>query len=85
MQIVYDLLPEREKAQFTREHPRGWEILRGIESDLSRDPYTRATVLGDGRFAQIFSPEIAPPIEVRVAYLVGDKILVKVFRWLYLT
>lgn len=81
MQIVYDPLPEAEKEAFKRFHSRGYEIVRAIETDLSHDPLTRAAKLTAGRYSQIFIPEINPPLEVRISYLVGDKILIKVFKW----
>lgn len=81
MQVVYDSHPEQQKESLKRNHPRGAALIAAIELDLSRDPYTRATILRNGRYAQVYTPQVIPHIEIRVAYLVGDKILIKVLNW----
>lgn len=82
MLVIYDTLPENDKERLKREHPRGCDLVRAIECALSRAPLTGAIEVRAKRYAQIFTPEIEPRIEVRVSYLVGDgKVLIKVFKW----
>lgn len=82
MQVVYDSLPESQKEELKKAHLRGMELVWAIELDLSRDPLSRAHQLPNGRYAQVYTPDISPQIEIRVSYLVGDeKVLIKVFDW----
>lgn len=82
MQVVYDPLPEAQRENLCRFHPRGQEIISAIEIDLSRDPLSRASKLAGGRYAQVYVPNVVPFVEIRIAYLVGDLVLIKVFNWI---
>lgn len=81
MQVSYEPLPEKQRDAFCQMYPRGWDIVQAIELDLSRDPISRARKLPNGRYAQVFTPPVPPPVEIRLAYLVGNNILIKVFQW----
>lgn len=81
MQILYSPIANKQKNQFVRDCIRGHEIVLAIEKDLSHDPIGRAINLKENLYAQIFTPEINPQVEIRLSYLVGEKILIKVFKW----
>lgn len=84
MLVTYEHLPELHRDELCQQHPWGTKIVKAIELDLSRDPCGRARQLSNGRWAKVFEPPVAPAIEVRLAYLVGDNVLIKIFKWVSL-
>lgn len=83
MQVVYDPKPQRDRDELCRCHPRGHDLVMAIETDLSRDPLTRAQSLENGRLAQVYTPPVEPKVEILVSYLAGSTVLIKKFKWRY--
>ena len=81
MQVVYDPLPQKNRESLCQCHPRGYELVLAIETDLSRDPETRAQKLANGRLAQVYTPPVLPRVRILVSYLTGKVVLIYVFDW----
>lgn len=85
MQVVYDLLPSQSRDSLCRDHPRGKAVADAIDLDLSRDPFSRAFQIKNGRLAQVYSPPVDPRVEILVVYLASDdRVLVKKFHWAFI-
>lgn len=82
MLIQYAPLPSSNKEKLKSSHPFGVDLVESVEWDLSRDPVSRARLVRPpNQYAQIFTPPLEPLVEIRVAYLAGDGVLIKVFDW----
>lgn len=74
MLVQYSATSSIIKETGKKQHPRGVEIFQAIELDLSRDPTGRGVLVKHpNQYAQVFTPEVLPAIEIRVVYLVTDK------------
>ena len=84
MPVLYDPVPSAEKERMKKEHPRGLEIIEAIERDLSFGNLDEWATLvkKPNRYAIVYTPEVSPPIEIRISFLLADggKVLIKVFR-----
>jgi len=89
MAVAYNPLPNSAKERLKNSHPRGVELVKGIVRDLTA--VNESNVGNDKRFTLVqkpnkysivYTPEIDPPIEVQVTFILGDDgdVLVTVFR-----
>ena len=73
MTVRYEYSAEAGKEALKREHPRGYDLVRAIERDLSADPITRASLIqAPNMYLQIFTPETTPPVEIKVVYRISS-------------
>lgn len=80
--VVFGPLAEKGKESLKTRHKFGTDIVEAISIDLSRDPLTRATRLGNERFLQIYAPRVEPSILVKVGYILNEeKVMIKIFEW----
>jgi len=89
MVAVYDHTPGAEKERLKKKYPRGVELVEAIERDLAHvnisnvDKDNRfSLVQKPNKYAVAYAPDIEPPIEIRVTFLLADdgNALVKVFQ-----
>jgi hypothetical protein len=73
MSVRYEYTADAGKEALKHEHPRGYDLVRAIEHDLSADPLTRANLIQPPNlYLQIYTPETAPPVEIMVTYRVSS-------------